>query len=210
MGHQPAYLFLQVFGKTTEGPTASLPQHGFARVSKWEVLGRVEESETSVHVEFGLGPENLSVDSRKQWPFDFGLIYSVVLSKASLETKLLVRNEGGEPFDFNALFHTYLRVPDVTAVTVAGLQGATYKDKTQGGAQATEASGQVAIAGEVDRAYANVAGPVAVEQGGRTLFVVERSNLGDVVVWNPWASAATNMADFGPADGYKHMRESSP
>ena len=198
--------FLQVFGKTTEGPTASLPQHGFARISKWEVLGKTEETETSVQADFGLGPENLSVDARKQWPFDFGLIYSVVLSETSLETKLLVRNEGSMTFNFNALFHTYLRVPDVTAVVVAGLQGATYRDKTQGGAQATEASDQVAIGGEVDRAYANVAGSVVVNQGEKKLFSVERSNLNDVVVWNPWVGA-TNMGDFGPANGYKNMRE---
>ena len=116
--HRLKLTSVQVFGKATTGPTAALPQHGFARTSKWELLGKIDESETSVQVDFGLGPENLTIESRKQWPFDFGLIYSVVLSKTALETKILVRNEGGVSFDFNLLFHTYLRVP----VSVSNLQ----------------------------------------------------------------------------------------
>lgn len=197
-------LVFPVFGKSSEGPTATLPQHGFARISKWELLGKISESETSVQVDFGLGPENLSVDARKQWPYDFGLIYSVVLGKTSLETKMLVRNEGGESFDFNMLFHTYLRVPDITTVSVSGLKGITYKDKVLKGAVATEESASVTIAAEVDRAYENVPGTVSVDSGGKALFKVERSNLADVVVWNPW-EGASGMADFGPADGYKNM-----
>jgi glucose-6-phosphate 1-epimerase len=70
----------------------------------------------------------------------------------------------------------------------------------------TEESTSVAIAAEVDRAYENVPGTVSVDAGGKTLFKVERSNLADVVVWNPW-EGASGMADFGPADGYKNMRE---
>lgn len=101
----------QVFGKATEGPTAVLAQHGFARICKWELLGKTSESESSVQADFGLGPENLSVDLQKQWPYPFGLIYSITLTRTSLETKILVRNEGEETFDFNLLFHTYLRVP---------------------------------------------------------------------------------------------------
>ncbi|KAF8246347.1 galactose mutarotase-like protein [Wilcoxina mikolae CBS 423.85] len=197
-------LVFPVFGKTTEGPTASLPQHGFARITKWEVLGKIDESQTSVQVDFGLGPENLDVDSRKQWPFDFGLIYSVVLSKTSLETKLLVRNEGSQTFDFNALFHTYLRVPDVTTVAVEGLKGITYKDKVQKGAQATEERDLLTVDCEVDRVYAGVPGTVTVTDGEKPLFKVERSKLDDVVIWNPW-EGSSGMADFGPADGYKNM-----
>jgi len=197
-------LVFPVFGKSTDGPTSSLPQHGFARTSKWYVMGKIDESETSVQVDFGLGPENLTVDVRKQWPFDFGLIYSIVLSKNSLATKMLVRNEGGQSFDFNTLFHTYLRVPDVTTVKVEGLKGVSYKDKVQKGAEATEERDQLTIASEVDRVYANVPGTVAVKTEDKTLYTIERSNLEDVVVWNPWEASA-NIGDFGPADGYKNM-----
>jgi glucose-6-phosphate 1-epimerase len=62
------------------------------------------------------------------------------------------------------------------------------------------------ISSEVDRVYTGVPGTVTVTDGEKSLFKVERSNLDDVVTWNPW-EGASNMADFGPADGYKNMRE---
>jgi len=64
----------------------------------------------------------------------------------------------------------------------------------------------VTIAAEVDRVYENFPETVSVNAGGKALFKVKRSNLADVVVWNPW-EGASGMADFGPTDGYKNMRE---
>ncbi|PUU73686.1 galactose mutarotase-like domain-containing protein [Tuber borchii] len=196
-------LVFPVFGKSTEGPTAALPQHGFARICKWELLGRTSETDTSIQVDFGLGPENLTVEQRKQWPYDFGLIYSVNLSKSSLETKMLVRNEGSETFDFNFLFHTYLRIPDVNNLTIEGLKGTSYKCKVTK-SEAVEEMVELSVGSEVDRVYANVPDTVQVKNGGEAIFKVDRTNLEDVVVWNPW-EGASKMADFGPEDGYKNM-----
>ena len=95
----------------------------------------------------------------------------------------------------------------MTTIKVSGLKGVTYKDKVQKGAEATEQRDELTVGSEVDRLYANVPSVVTVSDGGNTLFKVERSNLDDVVVWNPWEGAA-NMADFGPVDGYKNMGES--
>lgn len=196
-------LVFPVFGKSTEGPTAALAQHGFARICKWELLGKTSENESSIQVDFGLGPENLTVDLRKAWPYAFGLIYSVTLTRTSLETKILVRNEGNETFDFNLLFHTYLRVPNVGNVSIEGLKDAAYRCKVTG-IEAVQETPELSIEQEVDRVYADVPGPVVVKSGGTPLYRVERSNLEDVVVWNPWESCA-NIADFGPSDGYKNM-----
>ncbi|KAL0637530.1 hypothetical protein Q9L58_003419 [Maublancomyces gigas] len=196
-------LVFPVFGKATEGPTAVLTQHGFARICKWELLGKTSESERSVQVDFGLGPENLTAGLQKQWPYPFGLIYSVTLTRTSLETKILVRNEGSETFDFNWLFHTYLRVPDISTVGVEGLKGVQYKDKVTA-SEATEENAELAIVSKVDRVYANVSNTVVVKSGGNPLYRVERTNLEDVVIWNPWEDAV-GMADFSPDDGYKNM-----
>ncbi|KAL7266814.1 hypothetical protein RUND412_010618 [Rhizina undulata] len=196
-------LVFPVFGKSTEGPTASLPQHGFARICNWELLGKTSESETSVQVDFGLGSKNLTAEQREQWPYQFGLIYSVTLSQKSLEAKMLVRNQGQETFAFNLLFHSYLRISDVNQLTIEGLKGVTYKDKVAK-VDATEESDSLTIASEVDRVYANVPGIVTIKSGGKTLYTVERTNLDEVVIWNPWEGCA-NIGDFGPSDGYKNM-----
>lgn len=44
------------------------------------------------------------------WPYEFGLVYSVTLTKDALRTSLQVTNEGKENFEFQVLMHTYLRV----------------------------------------------------------------------------------------------------
>lgn len=61
-------------------------------------------------LDFGLGPENLSAEAREAWKGEFGLIYSVALTRGALRTSILVRNDGGEAWDFQVLMHTYLRV----------------------------------------------------------------------------------------------------
>lgn len=108
-----------MFGKPADhAATAALPQHGFARTSRWEFLGKsTTESndkegggDNGVKLDFGLGPENLDAEARAAWKGDFGLIYSVTLTKGGLRTSILVRNEGESAWEFQVLMHTYLRV----------------------------------------------------------------------------------------------------
>ena len=66
--------------------------------------------DNGVKLDFGLTDEMLSADARKAWPYKFGLTYSVMLSPAGLETTMHVQNNGDKPFDFQVLFHTYLRI----------------------------------------------------------------------------------------------------
>jgi glucose-6-phosphate 1-epimerase len=111
----------QVFGTAPgHGATSKLPQHGFARISRWEFLGKsTSESSAStskdggdgsVKLDFGLSPSNLSEESKALWPHEFGLIYSVTLGKDSLITTLVVRNEGEEAWEFQTLLHTYFKI----------------------------------------------------------------------------------------------------
>lgn len=109
----------QVFGTAPDHEaTSKLPQHGFARTSRWEFLGKsTSESgqskdggDSSVKLDFGLSSSNLSEESKKAWPYSFGLIYSVTLGKEGLTTTMVVRNEGESAWDFQLLLHSYLKV----------------------------------------------------------------------------------------------------
>jgi galactose mutarotase-like enzyme len=106
----------QVFGPPPKSghATSSLPQHGFARASRWEFLGKSDTEDASesnsVKLDFGLDKSGLSEEARKAWPLDFGLVYSVTLSKGSLQTVMTVRNEGEESFEFQFLLHSYWKV----------------------------------------------------------------------------------------------------
>ncbi|BCS01048.1 D-hexose-6-phosphate mutarotase [Aspergillus luchuensis] len=198
--------------------TSALPQHGFARNSNWEFLGKSsseafgrdrKEGEDAVKLDFGLSHPMLSEEFQKAWPYKFGLVYSVTLTKGSLETSLQVQNQGEQNFDFQVLMHTYLSVEDITNVRVKNLQQKEYLDKTQGGAAITETSEAVEINKETDRVYKaldpKVPIIVSTASDDQPLFSITREALTDVVVWNPWIEKAKGMADFGPDEAYKNM-----
>lgn len=71
---------------------------------------RQGSADDGVKLDFGLYSSALTDNFRKAWPYDFGLVYSVTLSKEGLQTVVNVRNEGSEGFEFQVLLHTYLRV----------------------------------------------------------------------------------------------------
>ena len=110
---------MQCFGPPPKDhATGSLPQHGFARNSPWEYLGSsssesgalAKGGDDRVKLDFGLSTAQLSADAKKAWPYDFGLVYSVTLSKDGLQTMLNVENKGQASFEFQMLLHTYFRI----------------------------------------------------------------------------------------------------
>jgi glucose-6-phosphate 1-epimerase len=76
-----------------------------------------------VKLDFGLTQEHLNADARKAWPYDFGLVYSVTLSKDGLQTMLNVNNSGDQSFEFQMLLHSYWRVDVSISVIQATLAG---------------------------------------------------------------------------------------
>lgn len=210
-------LVFPVFGAPPKDhATSSLPQHGFARNSKWEFLGksssesleRSKSSDETVKLDFGLSHTMLSEDFQKAWSYEFELVYSIILSGASLETQLQVNNKSSKSFEFQVLTHTYLRIEDISKIRIEKLQSKTYVDKTQNATTHIEKSPALAITQETDRIYQGLEPnvPVVVSStDGKTLFSISRMDLNDTVIWNPWAEKAKGMADFAPDDAYKKM-----
>lgn len=202
-------LVFPVFGKQKDEahPTFKLPQHGFARNSTWEFLGQTTENPVSV--QFGLGPEQVSPDLFGLWndgKNDFTLILTVSLDKNRLLTKIEVENSGNETFDFNWLFHTYFRVPDITDILVNNFMDAECDDKLLP-ASYVEKSPVISFTEEFDRIYKKVHPEKTFQiiELGNVLMNVDRENLQDAVVWNPWIKKLAGMADFEPKTGYHNM-----
>ncbi|KAJ5675479.1 hypothetical protein N7462_008376 [Penicillium macrosclerotiorum] len=207
-------LVFPVFGPPPQNhATSPLPQHGFARNSIWEFLGKSSsesgQGDFSVKLDFGLSHALLTEEFRKAWPYEFGLVYSVTLTKDTLATALQVTNEGKENFEFQVLMHTYLRVEDISNIRVKNLESKTYVDKTRNASSHTETSPALAITEETDRVYQDLdpAKPIVVSSASdnNPLFSISREALGDVVVWNPWIEKAKGMSDFSPDEAYKNM-----
>ncbi|ERF76593.1 hypothetical protein EPUS_05866 [Endocarpon pusillum Z07020] len=208
-----------VFGPPSKDhATGKLPQHGFARSVLWEFLGKnTSESRSGkkggdeeVKLDFGLSSGMLPEEMRQKWPYEFGLVYSVTLGKDTLETGLHVQNTGGEVVEFQALFHNYLRIEDISQISIHGLSTSPYVNKTTSPPSMispSSSSEPLTLTSETDRVYSSLkpSDPVTVQQSDKTKFILTREGLTDCTVWNPWQKGAEGMGDFEPKDGWRQM-----
>lgn len=86
-----------------EGRVFPMPQHGFARRSKWSVLSR---SETAVTMELRDSPE-----TRQTYPFSFSHQVTYELRNGRLWFRQKIENRSEVPLPFSVGIHPYCRVP---------------------------------------------------------------------------------------------------
>lgn len=179
-----------------EGP---LPKHGFARALPWEPVSVTAEGE-NVSAVFRL-VDNAA--THQVWTRAFLAELRVRIGGAGLEVSLSVENQDAVAFSFTAALHTYLRVEDIAAVRLHGLQGLRYRDSALGGVEGREAAACLALEGEVDRIYFDAPPHLElVEPGGR--LRIESSGFADAVVWNPGAERAAALHDL-EAGGWRRF-----
>lgn len=93
--------------------------HGFVRDLPWRRVASPSPDECVLTLES-------SSATKKFWPHDFRLVYTVRLGR-SLECSLVTENTGNAPFTFTEAFHPYFKVGDVEKITVKGLPGGDLK-----------------------------------------------------------------------------------
>jgi len=205
------------FADRHDGKTG--PQHGFARISEWELTFAAmsgPESDPELHLAFALLPNELS----HSLGFDhFRLGYRVSVGR-ELTLELTVLNDSGSggareaaeatkeigaPLVFEEALHTYYAVADARRVSIDGLGGTTYIDKVDGFNQKVQAEGPLRFAGRTDRPYLNTDSTCVLhDPAGRRRIVVAKTGSRSTVVWNPWQESTANMADMEP-DAWLHM-----
>jgi len=173
----------------------TLPQHGFARTSAWEIAGSSVAYDGQIVVTLRLQdtPATMAI-----WPHKFLAELTVALQKEGLEVSVSVRNQDVQPFCFQTALHTYFQVADITAAAVEGLKGAVFVDSLQNDAKETERRAELRFAHETDRVYVNAPDTLRIhdDENGRVL-TIRKEGMPDVVVWNPWVEKSQRMADFG-------------
>jgi glucose-6-phosphate 1-epimerase len=174
-----------------------LPKHGLVRTRSWELIGTTTPAPDRVAAHFRLRD---SAETRQEWDHAFLLDFTVTVGGPALELHLQVTNPGTLPFSFMAALHTYLRVDAIDAVTVAGLGGRPYREA---GADGVQSEALLHIAGEVDRIYWRVPGPILLREGDQ-MMTVTATGFPDAVVWNPGPERAATIPDLEP-EGYRRM-----
>lgn len=181
--------------------SGELPAHGFARSKEWSFLSSETTRSGGVKAVFSLED---SAETRKIWPYRFKADLEVTLGEA-LETNLIVTNKDDKPFSFQEALHTYFKISDIHKVHVQGLKGLSYIDKLNNFSLTPENNERLTFNGALDRIY--LSSPQVVElhdPGLRRKIKVEKENMADSVLWNPWQEGNQTMKDLH-ANSYLEM-----
>ncbi|EIN13736.1 galactose mutarotase-like protein [Punctularia strigosozonata HHB-11173 SS5] len=192
------------FGAPTHPDHLKLSQHGFARSETWTFDSVVMDNEAGVSVRFTLDPTS-SIIAKYDKPFH--LAYVVTLAEHQLSTDLHVKNisaasaPSATPLEFQALFHNYIAAPANDAL-IFPLTDKSYFDKTDTSLEGknalkTETRAGVDVTKFTDSVYEDAGGKYEVKWPGGGVQV--KTNLKDVVVWNPQETGASigDMEDGG-------------
>lgn len=189
------------------GP-GSLRQHGFARDNIWKFRGASLTVDDSFVIEYVLP----SSATNNEWDKCSNLTLKVHLTYDSLKTELTVENNGRRAFTCDMLFHTYFRIPDISKVSISGLKGINYIDKTSDSEKVSNED-LFTITKEEDAIFKNVFShpddqndkkslSLFLSEGPIDRIELATNGLPDVVVWNGWSTKCDKMADMEP-EGWK-------
>jgi D-hexose-6-phosphate mutarotase len=180
------------------GSRAGLPAHGFARMTAWDLKVTAALPDGGVCVRLQL-PENAGGANVFCGRTEF-----IVTVNSRLTMELRVTNISAEPLSFEECLHAYFSVGDINDVSITGLKGAAYLDKTKNFARKLESGDAIKIVSETDRVYLDTAGAVEIYDANLHRKIrVEKQGSNSTVIWNPWSAKAGAMADFGDDEFYR-------
>jgi glucose-6-phosphate 1-epimerase len=173
--------------------------HGFARIMEWELVKTSVAADGAVVLHFRL-PE---IPGRAAWKNLRTEFIVTVSDKLTMELIATNGSPAATTMEIENCLHTYFHVGDIGGVTIHGLKGATFLDKTDNGAEKLETHEALPIVAETNRVYHDTPGTIEIVDAKlKRTIRVEKSGSKDTVVWNPWTTQI--MADFDPAE-HKRM-----
>jgi glucose-6-phosphate 1-epimerase len=175
------------------GPDGPLPRHGFARTTAWGMGGIGRASNGMAEADFVLRDSDAT---RAIWDAAFMATTKVRLMGDQLAITLMVENLGESPFSFTAALHTYLRVSDVSDVTISGLRGARYR--VPGSVDLIDDTEDCVRVGDyLERIYVEAPSRIVLRDGGHSVLLAAEG-FPDAVLWNPGAEGAAKVRDIEP------------
>lgn len=170
------------------------PQHGYARIVKWEIASLVE---SATEVRLTLTP--IFSDKVEQL-LQLSLSVEYTFNN-SARIAVTTTNNSKNAFNLSLAIHTYLNTTKATKLEIPALQNSQYIDKLTN--QLMTQSSPFNVEQAMDRVYLYNSSSLIVRDQKRTIDV-QSDNHDSVVIWNPWQQGAKDLADFDDL-GYLSM-----
>jgi glucose-6-phosphate 1-epimerase len=179
------------FGSHPQEPDRKL-MHGFARTQPWSLAGTraLDDGGTEVRLVLRDNAQTWAL-----WPQAFELELTATVGR-QLDVQCAARNPGSQPYQFTGALHPYFLVSAIREISITGLVGTDYLDKTEEFKRKSQ-SETLRISGWTDRIYLDTTSDLCIEDPGfgRTLRITKTGSR-TTVVWNPDVIAA-EMPDVG-------------
>jgi len=175
----------------------TLPQHGFARVMRFELIAVEEPTPqlTQVHLQL-----QSSAKSREIWDYAFVLDVVFTISE-ELTISMTTQNTDSKEFLLTQAFHTYFLVSDIQNVNISGLEKIPFLDTLDKKMDLEDSP--ITIQSEVDRVYEGNIDEIVLDDKERKIMIVAE-NSASVIVWNPWSKKCSQMSGMKD-DAYKEF-----
>jgi glucose-6-phosphate 1-epimerase len=174
--------------------------HGFARTQTWDLREVAQLPTGGVCLRLSL-PDSPSAALFQK----FSATYTITIGQTLTAELTVVNLSPDQDFTFENCLHSYFTVGDISAISITGLKGVDYLDKTENFARKTERAEHIKISQETDRIYLDTTSPVEIHDSSLQRRIrVEKSGSVSTVVWNPWVAKAQQMPDFG-GDEFQKM-----
>lgn len=183
-------------------PPAGSPSHGFARTSPWSLRFAAIAGD-DVHLSLLLDP------APHREPFQSLQVGLDISLGNACDVRLTVANAstdpGAAPVLFEEALHTYLHVGDARQVSIEGLRGTAFLDKTDGFQRKTQTEDPLRFHGETDRMYLNTKTSLTLTDPTlKRRLHLRKTGSETTVIWNPATEVAGRLADLG-ADAWPHF-----
>jgi glucose-6-phosphate 1-epimerase len=175
-----------------------MPQHGFARLMYWDVIGTatLPSGETKVSLQLCSSEE-----TKAYWPHDFCAQLTVVVGPI-LKVILKVTNTSDVPFDYTCALHSYFGLSAIENLSIEGLQGTTYYNQNNG-EDGVQEELLLQIQEPVTRHYLDTETPVIIDDSiFRRRIKVDKSGSKVTTVWNPGEETCAKIGDL-PDDAWE-------
>tara|TARA_R110001583_G_scaffold41891_1_gene133148 strand:- start:45077 stop:45991 length:915 start_codon:yes stop_codon:yes gene_type:complete len=186
------------FGDDTSG--FERPPHGFVRNQQWQVKSTETLEDGRISVTLATADNEMT---RELWHYEFNLELQFIIG-TQLELTLKTKNTGKQFFTITQALHTYFKVSDVSNVLIKGLNGKPYIDKLDS-FTIKQQTDDIMVSDEIDRIYQKSPKHISMTDSGFNRTITISSYGSDTtVVWNPWATSISNLADLDE-ESYRHF-----
>lgn len=172
---------------------ASLPGHGYARITPWELNSVQTLANGATELNLSLGKSDIS---QLHWEAEVHLELKISVGD-KIEILLTTFNKSDREVTFTEGLHTYFQISDISNIRVLGLEGSDYIDLVNKNEQRIQQD-PIIFDGELGRIFLdNQATCVIYDLGLNRCIRIVKKGSNSTAVWNPGLNVAKKLDDLG-------------